>query len=485
MRRNLLIAFASVAALAAAAPVLAAPATPAAPAAKPATSKPAHAAHAATVAEPAPTCSGAEFTAITGGRIVTAGPAGEIGSGTVLICKGRIQAVGANVSVPAGAKVVDAKGAVVAPGFVAADAGLAETEVGKDEDAAELGDFTAGPGDGTRDLSTQSATLTAAFDIQYALNPDSTVIPLARLAGITRAVVTPEYGFGGRGGNAREALFAGQAAVINLGQGGNMLVKPHVAMVLDLGESGADHAGGSRNAAVIELKETLADVRAYMANRLSYEKNQTRPYAVSKADLEALIPVVEGKMPVLIGVNRASDIRLALKLAQEEKIRIILDGVDEGWMVAGEIAAAHVPVIVNPTDDLPENFERLAARMDNAAKLNAAGVEVTVATTSENYRVRELRYLAGDAVAYGLPWEAALKAVTINPAKAFGVADRTGSLEAGKDADVVVWSGDPFEPLSQPVAIFIKGEAQPLKSRQLELRDRYMDLNRPYPPAYH
>jgi imidazolonepropionase-like amidohydrolase len=123
--------------------------------------------------------------------------------------------------------------------------------------------------------------------------------------------------------------------------------------------------------------------------------------------------------------------------------------------------------------------------MENAARLDAAGVEVIVASVAENYRVRELRYLAGDAVAYGLPWAAALKAVTINPARAFGFADRAGSLEPGKDADVVVWSGDPFEPMSQPTAILIRGVEQPLTSRQLKLRDRYRDLNRDYPPQYH
>ena len=256
-------------------------------------------------------------------------------------------------------------------------------------------------------------------------------------------------------------------------------------MVVDLGESGGEHAGGSRNAAVVEFKEILADVRSYMRNKAAYERNQTRAYAVSKADLEALIPVVEGRMPLLIGVQRASDIRLALQLAREEKLKIILDGADEGWMVANEIAAAHVPVIVNPTDDLPSSFERIHASMENASRLQSAGVEVIVANVAEGYRVRELRYLAGDAVAYGLPWDAALKAVTINPARAFGFADRAGSLEPGKDADVVVWSGDPFEPLSQPKAIFIKGEEQPLTSRQLQLRDRYKDLNRPYPPEYH
>ena len=143
-------------------------------------------------------------------------------------------------------------------------------------------------------------------------------------------------------------------------------------------------------------------------------------------------------------------------------------------------------MILNPTDDLPEEFDRVAARMENAAMLDRAGVPVVIASVAENFRIRELRYLAGDAVAYGLPWTAALKAVTINPARAFGVAERTGSLEVGKDGDVVVWSGDPFEPLSQPKAVFIGGEAQVLASRQLKLRDRYLDLNRPMaPPAYH
>jgi imidazolonepropionase-like amidohydrolase len=190
-------------------------------------------------------------------------------------------------------------------------------------------------------------------------------------------------------------------------------------------------------------------------------------------------------MPLLVSVQRASDIRMVLDIARAEKLKIILDGADEGWLVASEIAAAHVPVVLNPTDDLPADFERIRASMENAARLDAAGVEVVVANEAENYRVRELRYLAGDAVAYGLPWDTALKAVTINPARVFGFADRAGSLEPGKDGDVVVWSGDPFEPLSQPTAILIRGVEQPLTSRSLKLRDRYMDLNRATPPAYH
>ena len=426
----------------------------------------------------------AQTVAIVGGHIYSMGPAGEIATGTVLIRDGKIVAVGAEVKVPAGAQVIDAHGAVVTPGLIAADAGLAATEVGEDTDAGELGDNTAGPGDGTRDLATRSPTFTAAFDVQYALNPASTMLPLARLAGITRAVVTPEYGGGGREG-AREALFAGQAAIIQLGQSGKLLVRPGAAMVLDLGESGADHAGGSRNAAVLALKEIVSDVRRYAANKAAYDRNQTRAFAVSKADLEALIPVVEGRMPVLVGVQRASDIRLALDLARELHLKIIIDGADEGWMVAADLAAAHVPVIIDPTDDRPESFERLAANSENAARLQVAGVSVIFTATEGNYRLRELRYMAGDAVAYGLPWQAALAAITINPARAFGFADRAGSLEPGKDADVVVWSGDPFEPMSQPVAVLIKGETQTLTSRSLQLRDRYKDLKRPLPPQYY
>jgi imidazolonepropionase-like amidohydrolase len=427
----------------------------------------------------------AETIAIVGGHIHTAGPAGEIASGTVVIRDGKIVSVGASVAIPAGARVIDAHNAVVTPGFVAADAELGATEVGEDADALELGDMTAGPGDGTRDLSTQSRSLTAAFDVEYALNPDSTVIPLARLAGITRAVITPEFGSVPRGGTPREALFAGQAAVIQLGQGVSPLVRAHAAMVVDLSQSGGERAGGSRNAAVIALKEMLADVRSYMRNKPAYERNQTRAYALSHADLEALIPVVEGKMPVLVGVQRASDIRTVLDIARSEKLKIVLDGADEGWLVAHAIAAAHVPVVLNPTDDLPHDFDRIQASLENAARLNAAGVVVIVASTAENYRIRELRYLAGDAVAYGLPWDAALKSITINPARAFGIADHAGSIEPGKDGDVVVWSGDPFEPLSQPSAILIRGEEQPLTSRSLRLRDRYRTLNQAYPPQYH
>jgi imidazolonepropionase-like amidohydrolase len=425
--------------------------------------------------------------AVVNARVLTAGPAGEIASGTVLVRDGKIVAVGPSVAVPAGAQTIDAKGGVVTPGLVAANSLLGAVEVGA------LGN----------DASIDNPELSAAFDVQYALNPDSFVIPVARLGGITSAIVTPRPGSGGNdaddghshdgaenltaGGGASDhthGLFSGQAAVIQLAEDGDPLVRAKVAMVAPFGERGAQLSGGARGGQIVLLKTVLADVRAYMRNRAAYERAGYRDLALSKADLEALIPVVEGRMPLIAAANRASDIRAVLKLAREENLKVILSGATEGWRVAGEIAAAGVPVIVNPLQDRPAGFESLGATLENAARLNAAGVSVIIEGQGGAHRAHETRYNAGNAVAYGLPYEAALKAVTINPARAFGVANRVGSLEPGKDADLVVWSGDPFEPLSRPQLILVRGEAQPLTSRQFELRDRYKDLNRPLPPAY-
>ena len=425
--------------------------------------------------------------AITNAKILTAGPAGEIASGTVVFKDGKITAVGANVAAPAGARVIDAHGGVVAPGFFATGSLLGATEVGS------LGN----------DLSVNNPEIGASFDIQYGLNPGSVQFPVARLGGLTSAVVLP-IPAGRRGGDSDEedddasaytagpggegskshGLFAGQGAVITLNVGDAILTKAKVAMVAPFGSGGAAIAGGARGAEFVALKEAFADVRDYMKNRAAYDRAAYRDLGLSKGDLEALIPVVEGRMPLVANVSRASDIRQVLAFAREEHIKLILNGGQEAWMVAGEIAKAGVPVLLNPLDDRPESYEELAATMDNAGRLAAAGVTVALEATGGSAREREMRYGAGNAVSHGMAYDAALKAITINPAKIFGVADRTGSLEPGKDADLVIWTGDPFEPLSQPTAVFIHGQAQPMTSRQTELRDRYKDLNRALPPGY-
>jgi len=443
---------------------------------------------AATVALGSALCSApaaqAETVAITHARILTAASPGEIAQGTVVIRDGKIVAVGANAAAPAGARVIDAAGGVVTPGLFSTGGVLGAVEV------SSVGN----------DVTVDNPDLGAAFDLQYGLDPNSILIPVARLGGLTSAVVMP-HSFAERGGDEDEGdqltagggdsgprshgLFAGQAAVIDLGGRADMVTRARVGMVVPFGKAGATVAGGARGAEVVAFKAALADVRDYMKNKAAYDRAGYRQLDLSKADLEALIPVVQGRMPVIATVHKAADIRIVLKLAREENLKLILNGAEEGWLVADEIAKAGVPVLTNPLDDRPESFELLASTMDNVARLSAAGVVVALESSEGGaHRARETRYDAGNAVSHGMPYGAALAAVTINPARIFGVADRTGSLEPGKDADLVLWTGDPFEPLSQPTAIFIKGVQQPLTSRQIELRDRYKDLHRDLPPGY-
>jgi hypothetical protein len=314
------------------------------------------------------------------------------------------------------------------------------------------------------------------------------VIPVARLGGITRAIVTPELtnrddGLTSDEGR-RESLFAGQAAVIHLAQGADILVKPKVAMMTSLGDQGADMVGGSRGAAIVSLNNAFDDVRAYMRNRAAFDRGESREYVLSRGDLEALVPVVEGRMPLVVSVSRASDILQILKLARDRNIKIILESGEEAWIVADQIAAAGVPVILNPVADLPSRFETMGSTLENARRLQQAGVLVAIAGDRTGHYARQTRYNAGNAVANGLSWNEALKAITINPARIYGVADRFGSLEAGKAGDLVIWDGDPFEPMTRPVAVVINGVEQPMTSRQIELRDRYMQQNPAMPRAY-
>ena len=423
----------------------------------------------------------AQTIAITNGRVLTG--TGEIARGTVVIRDGRIAAVGADVAVPAGAEVVDARGGVIAPGFVAVDSGLGGIEVSALTD--------------TNDLRQASNSLSAAFDVSWGLDPDSFTLPVARLGGITRAIVVPQHP-GSAGGHVHEedtagvgegglhspGLFAGQAAAIHLAEGVDILVEPRVAMVAPFGDAGANVAGGARGAAFTLFREILREVRLYAANRGAYDRGDLRDLMLSRADLEALIPVVQGRMPLIVTVHRASDIRNVLRLAEEENLDIILDGAEEGWRVADEIAAAGVPVLLNPLTNLPSSFEVRGATMENAARLHAAGVVIAIKGNEGSvHRAREARYNAGNAVAHGLPYAAAIQALTVNPARIFGLADRIGGIRTGLEADVVVWTGDPLEPLSQPVAIFIGGRSQPLESRGLPLRDRYQTQGE-MPPAY-
>jgi imidazolonepropionase-like amidohydrolase len=424
------------------------------------------------------------LTAITGGRVLT----GEtvIENGTVVIQNGRVVSVGTGAA-PSGARIIDARGKVVAPGFVAVDSGLGGSEISSVN--------------GSDDLSNGANSISASFDVSYGLDPWSFTLPVARLGGITRAVVVPNHPGGGGGGHAHDdsdfagvgeggyqspSLFAGQAAIIHLAAGNDILVKPRVAMVAPFGEAGASVAGGARGAEFTQFKETLAEVRLYARNKAAYDRAGLRDLSLSRADLEALIPVANGSMPLIVTARRAADIQQVLRLAREEGVRIILDGAEEGWLVADQIAAAGVPVLLNPTSNLPGNLETRAARMQNAAALDAAGVVIAIKGAEGSvHRARETRYNAGNAVSHGLPYASAIEAITVNPAKIFGMAGQFGELRAGAAADVVVWSGDPLEPLSIAETIFVNGQEQAPTSRQFLLRDRYRNGGEgAMPPAY-
>lgn len=393
--------------------------------------------------------------AITGARILPGnGPAIE--RGTVLIKGGKIVAVGPEVAVPSGAKVIDATGKVVTPGFIESNTNLGIVEIPL---SAE----------GSADQNSTDPGLGAAFTVVDAFNPYSTAIPVTRVEGITRAVAVP----GGTG-----HIIQGQAALFDLA-GSHVpasISKAPVAMMAVIGEAGAALAGGSRASAMLRLRELLQDAIDFSRNRTSWNARQRREYARGRLDLEALRPVVAGELPLAIQANRAADLLAAMRLADEFKLRLVLVGAAEGWMVVDEIARRKVPVVLKPLTNIP-SFEALNATLENAARLRRAGVTVAL-SSFDTHRAGTLRQEVGNAISYGMDRDDALRAVTAAPAQIWGVAEVIGSLAPGKHADVVVWSGDPFELTTHAEHVFINGREMPQMTRQTELLERYRTLDR-------
>ena len=403
----------------------------------------------------------AQSIAITGGRVFpVSGPVIE--NGTVLIRDGRIVAVGSGIAIPADARRIDATGRWVTPGLVNAATSVGIQEIGAVGSTVE-----------TTARTTQQLQrgVSASFNVWEGFNPASVLIPAARKGGITTAAVLPQGG-----------LISGRGAVMQLVPGGGiteMLLRSPVVMVAQLG------AQGTRGEQWSRLREVLDDARTYSRRRAEFERSATREFAATRLDLEALIPVVEGRLPLLLGVDRASDIEAALILARDYRLRLMIGGGAEAWMVASKLAAARVPVLTGAMNNIPGSFSTLGQRQENAGLLRRAGVQVAIIGNAgggdeEAFNVRNVRFEAGNAVAYGMTWDDALRAITLTPAELFGVADRVGSLQAGRDGDVIVWSGDPFEFASQPERVFIRGAEVTGPSRQDLLEQRYRTL----PPSY-
>ena len=399
--------------------------------------------------------------AIVGGRVLpVSGP--PIDGGTVIIRDGRIIAVGRDVAVPNGAERIDATGKWVTPGIINPATQLGLVEVGQ---VAETRNNTARGEEGNE--------VNAAFTVWEGLNPLSVLFAPARNEGITTVAVFPQGG-----------LVSGQGALVDIVDGGvsDMLVRAPIAMVAQVGNTQA--AGvSSRGELILRLRELLEDVRAYGRRRADFERAQTREFAASRLDLEAMQPVLAGRLPLIVVADKASDIEAALRLAREYGLRIMIAGGAEAWMVADQLAAARVPVLAGSLLNIPNDFATLGARQETPGLLRRAGVDVALIGTGSDpdaFNVRNIKQEAGNAVAYGMAWDDALRAITLTPAELFGVADRYGSLQPGRVANVVVWSGDPFEFSTRVEHVFVRGVRRMTPSRQDELMQRYRTL----PPGY-
>ncbi|MBX2810426.1 MAG: amidohydrolase family protein [Myxococcales bacterium] len=392
--------------------------------------------------------------AIVGGEVH---PVSEsvINNGTVLIRGERIVAVGANISIPSDAIVIPAHGRVVTPGLIAADTSLGLMEI-------------------EAEPSSNDATVAVPYPIRAALRADdafdiaSALVGVARRHGVTSVISAPQGGLiSGRGG-----FFDLQDATdFDLGDPFRGLA----GLYLRLGESGALAVGHSRLAAIGALRQFLADVRTYSREKKGALSSHG-PYRLyaGQNDLVATKPVLDRKLPLVVEVHRASDIRRVLRFLRAERLRGVLLGASEGWLVAKEIAQAKIPVVVDPQANLPSRFETREARSDNPALMARAGVEVIV-TARSSHNAGNLRFSLGNAVRFGLGPKQALRSATLSVANAFGQAAQLGSLSVGKVANVVVWTGDPFEPSSYAEHVLIRGRVQPVDSRQTRLANRYIN----------
>jgi imidazolonepropionase-like amidohydrolase len=403
----------------------------------------------------------AQNVAITNAKLVIGDGSQPVDGGTVVIRDGKVVAAGPGVAVPSGVRVIDAGGKWVSPGLFAGFTRMGIIEVDGVED--------------TDDSSAATSPFNAALDVAPAVNPRTSAITLNRSEGVTRAVVAPDNG---------GSIFAGQGAIIDLGSDMDAVTRPRAFQFMEYGEAGARAAGGSRTSAHALLRNALFEARAYARNPASY-LDRGKDAFLTRADAAALVPVVEGKVPLLVHVERGSDILVMLDLKREVPgLKLVLVGATEGWTVARDIAAAGVPVIASALADLPASFEQLAATQSNIGRMKAAGVTVGIGMINDNdaRQARLVKQYAGNLVALGklpgaagLDWGAAFAAISSKPAEAMGMGADFGSLRPGRRGDVVVWNGDPLEIGTAAEQVFIDGVEQPLTNRQTRLRDRYLD----------
>jgi len=396
----------------------------------------------------APALAGAQDLLIRGARVHTAAGAGTLENADVLVQGGRIAAVGADLAAPEGAAVIEAKGRPLTPGLFGG-----VTQVGLEEVNLEPSTYDA------------ELKLTAPawqhmwrpeFDVTPAFNARSIVLAVMRIEGVTWGTIAPL---------AADSVVVGQGAAVTLDGRYDAVLPGSRTLFVNWGSAAHDASGGSRAAQYMLFDQAIREVR--------------EPGTGGAAALllpegrKALSAYLAGGRVVFL-VNRASDIRAVVRFAQERGMKPVIAGGTEAWVVARELAEAGVPVVLDPLENLPGDFDRLGARFDNAKLLHEAGVTIAF-SQSDSFHLRKNRQLAGNAVAHGLPWEAALAAITSAPADIFGLGTARGRIEAGQAADLVLWSGDPLEVTTVAEQVWIAGNPVTMRSRQTELRDRYLE----------
>jgi len=419
-------------------------------------------------AAPASTAAAANETiALKGGKLLTI-THGVIENGVVVMQNGRITAVGgAGTAIPAGAKVIDVTGMTVYPGLIDSETHLGLTEVSADRM--------------TVDTLEPSDEIMPHMHVADAFHAETALIPVTRINGITNAIVAPAGG----------DTLPGQDSFIQLAgpSATEMLVVRDIAMPLNF--TGQQRRNQSfeqakfpftRMGMAAQLRQAFIDALDYDAKQAAYEKKKSsadekekdKAGAPPKRDLklEALLPYLHGKKPVVLAAEQANDLLTALELANEFHLKVVLNHVTHSPALMDKVAATGLPVIVGPIYEQPKESERYDAVFSVPAQLAKRGVKIAFASY-DAHQARNLPYAAGYAVGFGLPPEEALKAITINPAQIWGVDKDLGSLEVGKLGNVVVANGDPLDVKTDVKHVFIQGQEIPLVSKQTQLRDQY------------
>jgi imidazolonepropionase-like amidohydrolase len=378
------------------------------------------------------------------------GPGVATDSVAIRVSGDRIVAIGSGIDA-SGSTIYSGNDGYITPGFIDSGSTLGIEEVGLSTYA--------------EDQKYEGADMGAAFNPALAYNHNSSIIPSMLLEGVTHVFLKPMPG---------KDVFAGQGSLLDLS--GRFVSADSKAVYVYLGERGRNLAGKSRAAALQRLLLGLEEARLYNKKRKAYESNRLRPLSFPAKDLESLATVITREKKLAIYVDRSSEIESVLDALDSFDIDIVLVGAREAWKVADAISSRNIPVILNALDNRPASFDRLGARLDQPKLLHEAGVLFAYMTEDLFTESRMLSQAAGVAVAYGLPWQASLDALTVNPSRIWGVDDRLGRLEVGKEATLIIWDGDPLEVSSQATHMMIKGKFVELNDRQRMLRDRYRDL---------